>query len=244
MLEQSLDIDLDVLYTELCPMDLLLQRIGRLHRHTIHDAERPDTLKNPICKVYETEGKSIYHPYIIMKTRDTLPHKISLPSDIRPLIEQVYDINCGVVVKEKEDYKKYIREMTIHAGDFMLPYPEECREFTGLTTDAATMESVRYKMNSMNVLLLVRHSDGSLSCFDGRNIADIPNPEDMAAIGEQVLKLYYEENVARALQLQELPSWTGKYTEKFLIVDENGNADFEKISFNYSEYYGLRRVKK
>ena len=88
------------------------------------------------------------------------------------------------------------------------------------------------------------HSDGSLSCFDGRNIADIPNPEDMAAIGEQVLKLYYEENVARALQLQELPSWTGKYTEKFLIVDENGNADFEKISFNYSEYYGLRRVKK
>ena len=244
VLEQSLDIDLDVLYTELCPMDLLLQRIGRLHRHTIHDAERPDTLKNPICKVYETEGKSIYHPYIIMKTRDTLPHKISLPSDIRPLIEQVYDINCGVVVKEKEDYKKYIREMTIHAGDFMLPYPEECREFTGLTTDAAAMESVRYKMNSMNVLLLVRHSDGSLSCFDGRNIADIPNPEDMAAIGEQVLKLYYEENVARALQLQELPSWTGKYTEKFLIVDENGNADFEKISFNYSEYYGLRRVKK
>lgn len=48
-LEQSLDIDADLLITDLCPMDVLLQRIGRLHRHA-RDG-RPTSYRSPTCLV-------------------------------------------------------------------------------------------------------------------------------------------------------------------------------------------------
>ena len=48
-LEQSLDIDADLLITDLCPMDVLLQRIGRLHRHERDD--RAAAYGTPECVV-------------------------------------------------------------------------------------------------------------------------------------------------------------------------------------------------
>ena len=48
-LEQSLDIDADLLITDLCPADVLLQRIGRLHRHRSND--RPKDYDQPSCIV-------------------------------------------------------------------------------------------------------------------------------------------------------------------------------------------------
>ena len=46
-LEQSLDIDADLLISDLCPVDVLLQRIGRLHRHARTD--RPRLYGEPRC---------------------------------------------------------------------------------------------------------------------------------------------------------------------------------------------------
>lgn len=52
-LEQSLDIDADFLVTDLCPMDVLLQRIGRLHRHA---RDRPQGFEAATAVVLCPEG--------------------------------------------------------------------------------------------------------------------------------------------------------------------------------------------
>ena len=52
-LEQSLDIDADILISDLCPVDVLLQRIGRLHRHA--DTVRSRGFSTPNCIVLTPE---------------------------------------------------------------------------------------------------------------------------------------------------------------------------------------------
>lgn len=94
VLEQSIDIDLDFLVTELCPMDLLLQRIGRLHRH--EGRARPRSVAQARCAVLDTgtedfdEGsKAVYGEWLLWRTRKFLPTAITLPHDIAPLVQDV-----------------------------------------------------------------------------------------------------------------------------------------------------------
>ncbi|MDE5737379.1 MAG: CRISPR-associated helicase Cas3', partial [Oscillospiraceae bacterium] len=90
VLEQSLDIDFDYMITELCPMDLLLQRSGRLHRH--EDRKRPQKLAYPeLAILYSEERKNyIYSDWILFRTENYLPDKFMIPDCIPKLVSKVY----------------------------------------------------------------------------------------------------------------------------------------------------------
>lgn len=108
IIEQSLDLDFDLLITDLAPVDLLIQRIGRLQRHTGSEYAplRPPLLHEPLCLICEPDayGKDdlpyfekdiwVYEPAILQRTYFALlPYQfISLPADSDALINAVYSM--------------------------------------------------------------------------------------------------------------------------------------------------------
>ncbi len=114
VIEQSLDLDFDLLISDLAPIDLIIQRIGRLHRHTSQATKRPSALRAPICfissppfdnKIPSYGGDSfIYDPYFLAKTHFTLKGRsdIILPGESDGLIESVYTLNDDINLDENE----------------------------------------------------------------------------------------------------------------------------------------------
>lgn len=109
VVEQSLDVDFDILVTDLAPVDLVLQRMGRLHRHARgeHQAERPPKLRSAHAYIAgadfsqnppEMESAAtryVYRAYPMLRSaavlRDRLDGKIELPTDIAPLVREAYE---------------------------------------------------------------------------------------------------------------------------------------------------------
>lgn len=94
VLEQSLDIDFDLLITDLCPMDLLMQRLGRLHRHP---RKRPAGIETARCAVLhadaddlEAGARAIYGEYLLEVTASILPETVHVPEDISKLVQKTY----------------------------------------------------------------------------------------------------------------------------------------------------------
>ena len=57
VVEQSLDLDFDWMLSQLCPVDLLFQRLGRLHRHP---HSRPPGFEQPRCVVIVPATEAVY----------------------------------------------------------------------------------------------------------------------------------------------------------------------------------------
>jgi len=98
VLEQSLDLDFDVMITEIAPVDLLLQRSGRLWRH-----DRPGRAGSPVLHILwpeETEGvpalergtAAVYERHILLRTWHALRGReaIQIPADMPRLVDAVY----------------------------------------------------------------------------------------------------------------------------------------------------------
>ena len=118
VIEQSLDLDFDVMITDFAPVDLVLQRMGRLHRHDSRSSsERTPAYRMPVCYVrgVETFGshneapdfprgsKAVYEPMILLSSYvQLLPHfngePIQIPAGISPLVQKTYQENTSTEI--------------------------------------------------------------------------------------------------------------------------------------------------
>lgn len=140
IVEQSVDIDADCLVTDLAPTELILQRIGRLHRH---DRPRPVGFEHAVCHILHPETdwqgdaksvKTALHPHhwiypslsLWQASQTFRPlNQIKLPNNIRPLLEQAAALNIPedctspALVEFAEDAQRLREKMegTAHLRD-------------------------------------------------------------------------------------------------------------------------------
>ncbi len=107
VVEQSLDVDFDLMITDLAPVDVLLQRMGRLHRHLRRNLSRPNGFTHPRLQVIappegiDPTGRSgreygwgsVYQNLPVLELTRRLVggvEHLQIPRDNRFLIESVY----------------------------------------------------------------------------------------------------------------------------------------------------------
>ena len=126
VIEQSLDLDFDFMVTELAPVDLILQRAGRLHRHT-RQGSRPPKLSQPELTILEVsnsqdgipkvgEHEPFYPKSVLLKTYYQLKavNILNVIPLTRRLIENVYETDFSSIEKDypeaSDQLKKWIQE--------------------------------------------------------------------------------------------------------------------------------------
>lgn len=105
-LEQSRDIDADYLLTDLAPGDVLLQRLGRLHRHVRHS--RPAGFAAPTFTILTPSSRDL-GPYLERK-RGRASHGLGTVYENLLSIEATWrELECRDYLSLPEDNRSSLR---------------------------------------------------------------------------------------------------------------------------------------
>jgi CRISPR-associated endonuclease/helicase Cas3 len=188
VVEQSVDLDADLLITELAPTDMLLQRLGRLWRHERQN--RP--VANPrVCIIEETLGLEdfkqltpakikkklgpkafVYDPYILLRSLEVWRDRteIRMPTDIRTAIEATY--------LEREDEPESWQELFFENEANSMAYRQKAQMSSNIWQAALDdREGVQTRLNEMPTVAMIlcrsmtdresQFMDGTTAAFSG-----------------------------------------------------------------------------
>lgn len=263
VLEQSLDYDVDLMVSEICPMDLLLQRMGRLWRHAGHDSIR--SVKRPKFFVLEPAEKQygtekIYPKYLLRRTAEELPDIISLPDDISPLVQRVYDYTGHASDSDCMAWQSEIKKETNSAKCVALGHAPGMRDWHGLLdivclngSDADM--SVRNTGVSLAPVCLFKQADGLYRTFDGMlfDITVCPDADAVKVLLNHRMPLPYRlvhpfskaQHVADELAAMSQPfaEWQSHVSllehVLFCVFDSDSCVNLGGSCFEYHKEFGF-----
>jgi CRISPR-associated helicase Cas3/CRISPR-associated endonuclease Cas3-HD len=151
VLEQSLDVDFDLMVTDLAPADLLLQRVGRLHRHD--RPVRPEPVSRPTLWIRGVDdwsatppmavrgSRAVYGAQRLLRAAAVLQGVVAmrLPQDIPRLVRLAYDpaatapSGWEAAWQAGEDREFVERQRAIaRAQTYLMPTPWQTEDLAGL----------------------------------------------------------------------------------------------------------------
>ncbi|MDE6780686.1 MAG: CRISPR-associated helicase Cas3' [Ruminococcus sp.] len=268
VIEQSLDLDFDFMVTELCPMDLLLQRSGRLQRHK---RIRPDRLKNAeltILRPAENKSNIIYSEWILKRTEKYLPEELVIPKCIPYLVSKVYDEPKNdeerssrewkdferVLSNKKTNAEKYCIKSNMLKSRLWTSLADFLDDDAGNNSSAET--SVRDTDETIEVIMMQKITD-NICCLPASIDSAVfdttlaLSDEEARLIAMQRLKLplyfsqkYNFNNTVNALDVMpknwRVSKWLGG--ELLLLMDENSEAELIGKKLHYSKERGLEII--
>jgi len=248
VVEQSLDLDFDWMVTQICPVDLLFQRLGRLHRHI---RLRPLGFESPRCLVLTpASGKygvfeCIYgSPRLLWRTEQLLKQSggvIQFPIAYREWIEAVYGDLWPSDEEEPEDvlgghigWKQRQEQKRSDAARYVKMNIREFRD------DQDTVASLT-RDEEMGYTVLPLNADGK-AFLDGRKLRSLDDTDKAEAINLngipapaswdclKSLEVDKEREACRVLpMLPDGEGWRGEAGSTVLV---------------YSQEYGLEKAGK